>query len=157
MRNGSHAARAIFLTRYLDQVPAAIRQSPGPGAAPEAAGAIAHFPFVPLSRILPRCAALVSHGGIGTIAQGLAAGIPQLIMPMAHDQPDNAARLRRLGIGLALKPKHYRATAVANALTRLLNDPAFATRAQAFGKQIAHSSASAMNQACDALEALREP
>jgi rhamnosyltransferase subunit B len=42
---------------------------------------------------------LVHHGGIGTTAQALRAGRPQLVIPMAHDQFDNAARVKRLGVG----------------------------------------------------------
>jgi rhamnosyltransferase subunit B len=49
--------------------------------------------------LLPQVAALVHHGGIGTTAAALAAGIPQLIAPFAFDQFDNAARTVRLGVG----------------------------------------------------------
>jgi rhamnosyltransferase subunit B len=55
--------------------------------------------YVPLSKLLPRARALVHHGGIGTVSQAFAAGIPQLITPFAHDQFDNAARVERLGCG----------------------------------------------------------
>ncbi|MCB1226318.1 MAG: glycosyltransferase family 1 protein [Verrucomicrobiales bacterium] len=55
--------------------------------------------YAPFSQLLPRCAAMVHHGGIGTLSQALAAGVPQLVVPMAHDQPDNARRLERLGVG----------------------------------------------------------
>jgi len=65
-------------------------------------GDVRTFAWLPFSRLLPRCAALVHHGGIGTLSQALAAGIPQLVMPMAHDQHDNAARVRRLGAGRAV-------------------------------------------------------
>jgi rhamnosyltransferase subunit B len=71
--------------------------------------------------VLPRAAVLVHHGGIGTAAQALAAGIPQLVVPSAHDQPDNAVRIRRLGVGDFLLPRAYRTAAVIErvaALTR---------------------------------------
>ena len=55
--------------------------------------------YVPLSRHLQHAAAIVHHGGIGTTAAGLAAGVPQLILPMAFDQFDNARHLSRLGVG----------------------------------------------------------
>lgn len=67
---------------------------------------------------------LVSHGGIGTVSQGLAAGVPQLIMPMAFDQPDNLARLRRLGVAAGLSPRRFTAGRVAARLATLLDDPA---------------------------------
>jgi UDP:flavonoid glycosyltransferase YjiC (YdhE family) len=53
----------------------------------------------PFARLLPRCAAIVHHGGIGTVASALAAGIPQLIAPFAYDQFDNAARIERMVAG----------------------------------------------------------
>jgi rhamnosyltransferase subunit B len=56
-----------------------------------------------MSTLLPRSAALVHHGGIGTAAQALAAGIPQLVVPFAYDQFDNAERLRHLGCGASVK------------------------------------------------------
>jgi rhamnosyltransferase subunit B len=59
--------------------------------------------YIPLSRLLPRARALVHHGGIGTVSQAFAAGIPQLITPFAHDQFDNAARVERLGCGIQLQ------------------------------------------------------
>jgi rhamnosyltransferase subunit B len=58
--------------------------------------------YVPLSKLLPRAKVLVHHGGIGTASQAFAAGIPQLAIPFAHDQFDNAARIERLGCGLRL-------------------------------------------------------
>ena len=79
-----------------------------------------HRSYIPLGTLLPRAAALIHHGGIGTTAQGLAAGVPQLVMPMSHDQPDNAARLRHLGVGAALSPPRFTDTRVAQALDRLL-------------------------------------
>jgi UDP:flavonoid glycosyltransferase YjiC (YdhE family) len=85
--------RGLLLSRYRDQLPADL--PPG----------VRHFDYVPLSRVLPRAAALVSHGGIGTLSQALAAGIPQLIMPLGFDQFDNAARLGRLGVAATLTPR----------------------------------------------------
>ena len=81
-----------------------------------------HEAFVPLSDVLPRCAALVSHGGIGTLAQGLAAGVPQLTMPMGFDQPDNATRLERLGVGRWVVPSKFDGDRVAATLRVLLED-----------------------------------
>ncbi|KQW41892.1 MULTISPECIES: glycosyltransferase [Pseudomonas] len=60
--------------------------------------------YVPMSRILPHCSALVHHAGVGTTAQAFAAGVPQIATPFAHDQFDNAARMERLGCGLRVFP-----------------------------------------------------
>lgn len=103
---------ALLLTRHRDQLPARLPVG------------IVHRAYVPLRPLLPGMAAIVHHGGIGTSAQGLAAGIPQVIMPMSHDQPDNAARLCRLGVGASLSPRRFTGRAVAEALDRLLHSEA---------------------------------
>lgn len=61
-----------------------------------------HFRHVRFEDVFPRCAAAVHHGGIGTTSKAIAAGIPQLIVPKSHDQPDNAQRISRLGLGKML-------------------------------------------------------
>jgi rhamnosyltransferase subunit B len=102
--------RALLGTRY-------------PGQLPDALPAHArHFDYLPFSELLPRVGAFVHHGGIGTLSQGLAAGVPQLIMPMGHDQPDNARRLVRLGAGDVLPPKRFTPERVAEKLRHLIRD-----------------------------------
>src|SRR5207253_413252 len=108
--------RGMLLTRFPEQVP-----SPLPDG-------IRHFEYVPFSQVFPRAAAVVHHGGIGTTAQALAAAVPQLVMHMAHDQPDNAARVLRLGVGRPISPKAFRAPAVAKALHALSSSPEIAER-----------------------------
>ncbi len=83
--------RAVLITPYVDQLP---RRLPI---------GMHHVAWAPFSQLLPRLSALVHHGGIGTSAQALAAGVPQLVVPFAHDQFDNAARLERLGVARALR------------------------------------------------------
>jgi len=68
----------------------------------------------------------VHHGGIGTSVQALAAGVPQLVIPRAHDQPDNAARLARLGVGASLRYGEFSGAAAAGSLRALLGSPAVA-------------------------------
>ena len=58
--------------------------------------------FLSYSRVIPRCKAVIHHGGIGTSAQCLRAGVPQLIAPWGVDQWDNSMRLRDLGVALEL-------------------------------------------------------
>ncbi len=55
--------------------------------------------YLPFSQLLPRSAAIVHHGGVGTTSQALRAGVPQVVVPMAFDQFDNAERVARLGCG----------------------------------------------------------
>ncbi len=85
--------------------------------------------YAPHEAIFPRAGAIVHHGGIGTTGQALRAGRPMLVVPHAHDQPDNAHRVRRLGVGQVLPAAQYRRPAAARELARLLSGPA-ARRAQ---------------------------
>jgi rhamnosyltransferase subunit B len=55
--------------------------------------------YVDLGALLPGARLLVHHGGIGTTAQALRAGIPQIVIPKAFDQPDNAMRIAALRLG----------------------------------------------------------
>lgn len=91
------------------------------------------FEYAPYSQILPRAAAIVHQGGVGTTGQALRAGVPTLIVPFNHDQPDNAARVERLGVGRTLARKKYTTASVVRELDRLLNDESYAERAAAVG------------------------
>jgi rhamnosyltransferase subunit B len=82
--------------------------------------------YAPFTWLLPRARALVHHGGIGSSAQALRAGIPQLVLPHAYDQFDNAMRLELLGVGLALRPGTAGPAAMGEQLARLLAEPRFA-------------------------------
>lgn len=76
--------------------------------------------WLPLADVLPGCRAIVHHGGVGTISAGIEAAIPQLIIPLAHDQPDNAFRLELLGMGSVIPFEKMNASSVARALGTLL-------------------------------------
>jgi hypothetical protein len=78
--------------------------------------------WVPLSSLLPTCAAIVHHGGATTTMNALAAGLPQLVLPHGADQPMNAATVVRRGVGLTCPPPEAGASAVAGALRRLLDE-----------------------------------
>jgi rhamnosyltransferase subunit B len=80
--------------------------------------------YLPFQDVFPHAAAIVHQGGVGTSAQALRAGKPTLCVPFSHDQPDNAARLERLGASLSLPRKKYRAAAVADRLSKLLDGQA---------------------------------
>jgi UDP:flavonoid glycosyltransferase YjiC (YdhE family) len=80
------------------------------------------FDYVPLKQLLPYAAALIHHGGIGTTAQALHAGVPQLITPLAHDQFDNAARVQQLRAGDVLPGRQVTPKRLAKQLRRLLAD-----------------------------------
>jgi len=81
----------------------------------------------------PRASLVVHQGGIGTLAQAMRAGRPMIVMPYAHDQPDNARRMERLGIGRRIERSDYHTPAVAGLLTSLLGDTAVLRRARDVG------------------------
>ena len=99
---------AIFLTHYPEQLPQPLPPH------------ITHFSYVPLSQLLPYCAALIHHGGIGTCSQALRAGVPQLIQPYAFDQFDNGARIQKLCAGRTISQGSFRALKISTYLQDLL-------------------------------------
>jgi UDP:flavonoid glycosyltransferase YjiC (YdhE family) len=76
----------------------------------------------PHQLLFPHAAAIVHQCGAGTLGQALRSGKPMLAVPHAHDQPDNAFRLTKLGVARTLRPKQYTAARVARELWMLLGD-----------------------------------
>jgi rhamnosyltransferase subunit B len=106
----------------------------------------------PHHALMPRAAATVHQGGAGTLHQALRAGRPMLVVPFAHDQPDNAYRAARLGVARTLAPSRYRADRAADALRRLLDDPQVVRSAAQVGEAVRGEGGA--EEACDAIEAL---
>ena len=106
--------------------------------------------YVPYSQIFSRACAIVHQGGIGTTAQALRTGCPTLVMPYSHDQPDNAARVERLGTSRTIPRKQYTAKRVARQLYELLENPHYAAKASAVGGAIRADNG--VDVACDAIE-----
>ncbi len=131
--------RAIFLTPYADQIPADLPPT------------VRHFDYIPFSILLDRAAALVHHGGIGTCAQAMKAGIPQLVMPMAHDQFDNARRIEMLGLGYSMRQARYLKSAVAEKLRRLVNAESVRARCREVAAKL--RAANPLSDICDLIEA----
>ena len=86
--------------------------------------------------LFPRACAIVHQGGAGTLHQALRAGRPMLIVPHAHDQPDNANRAARIGVARTLRPKRYRSRDVEAELRALLDDPSYEERARAMAATV---------------------
>lgn len=84
--------------------------------------------YAPHAAIFPHAAAIVHHGGMGTTAEALRAGHPMLIVPFNYDQPENAARVVKMGVGRILDRNLYQASRVLAELKVLLGDPNYATR-----------------------------
>jgi UDP:flavonoid glycosyltransferase YjiC (YdhE family) len=78
--------------------------------------------YVPLSILLPTCAAIVHHGGAGTVATALAAGLPQLALPHMADQFDISAAIERRGVALIELPTETSTDRLRTAIARLLGD-----------------------------------
>lgn len=131
--------RALFLT------------GPHPQGLPKDAMALE---YVPHSELFPRAAAVVHHGGIGTTAQAMRGGRPMLVVPFAHDQFDNAARVRRLGIAEVLYRSRYTAPAAEHLLRRLLENPSYAHAGARISAEVTAENGAA--SAADAIEAVLE-
>jgi UDP:flavonoid glycosyltransferase YjiC (YdhE family) len=108
--------------------------------------------YAPYSKLFPRASLIVHQGGVGTTAQSMQAGKPMLVMPYSHDQPDNARRVRRLGIAGVIRREDYTAQRAARCIRRMLEHPRFAARAAQIGVQVRQENG--LMRACNALEAL---
>jgi UDP:flavonoid glycosyltransferase YjiC (YdhE family) len=132
--------RGMLITNFPGQLPG--RLPPG----------IEAFGYLPFSEVLPRAALLVYHGGIGTLAQAVKAGIAHLVVPSAHDQFDNGWRIEKLGLGRSLPRTRYRAVRAAGGIRAILNDGVTARRAREFSARI--DSNAALARACELMEKL---
>lgn len=92
---------------------------------------------VPVAEVLPRCAAVVSHGGSGTVVASLAAGVPCVVLPMGADQPWNADRCVDLGVGRALDAVTASPLDVRDAVGAVLDDPSYRAAAEAVRAEVA--------------------
>ena len=93
--------------------------------------------YVPMSELLPRSAVVVHHAGSGTMLAAAAAGTPQVMMPIAADQPDNADLCVRAGVAVPLDVRSLTPAGAAAAASRVLDDPSFAERARTVAAEIA--------------------
>jgi MGT family glycosyltransferase len=81
-----------------------------------------------------RCSAVVTHGGHGTVIKALGAGVPLVVAPQGRDQPANAARVTRLGAGVAVRPT---VRSLGRAVQRVLADERFTHGARRFARRLA--------------------
>jgi rhamnosyltransferase subunit B len=94
--------------KFLESANAACRQLKQPGVListaadqfpTDLAPRVVTAEYLPFSQLLPHAQAIVHHGGVGTTSQALRAATPQVVVPMAFDQFDNAERVSDLGCG----------------------------------------------------------
>lgn len=94
--------------------------------------------YLPFRHLLLKARAIVHHGGVGTTSQSFAAGLPQLVTPMAFDQFDNADRVRRLGCGRWLPMTSAHPTKLARELQLVLSDEKMEASAKRIAGQMSH-------------------
>jgi rhamnosyltransferase subunit B len=135
--------RVILVTRWPEQIAQPL---------PDNVTLIAHAPF---DQLLPRVAAIVHNGGVGTIALAMQAGIPQIIVPFAYDQFYNGVRLAELGGGVMIR-REERPAALSAAIERVLRDPAIQQACQENRRRLQHA-VSGVEQMATEVEALAVP
>ena len=125
----------------LVDLPARVLLTIGGDLAIEALGEVpAHVHverFVPQDAVIPHAAAVVCHGGSGTMLGAAAAGVPLVVTPMFADQPFNAERAVAAGSALSLPTRELAAAPLRQALARVLAEPSFRTAAQRIAAEIA--------------------
>ncbi len=102
--------------------------------------------------LLPRCSAMVTTGGAGTVMAGLRAGLPLVVVPTTWDKPDNARRVEAAGAGVVLPPRSCTAEGLRQAVKQVLGDPRYRKTAQRLADQLAATPGPA--GAAELLEAL---
>jgi rhamnosyltransferase subunit B len=130
--------RAMLVTNFPEQLP---RRLPS---------GVRAFGYLPFSEVLPRAALMVYHGGIGTLAQTVRAGVPHFVVPSAHDQFDNGWRISQLGLGRSVPQSRYRAAHAAREIAAILQDKVIRERCGAYAARI--DSAAALERACELIE-----
>ena len=108
--------------------------------------------YAPYTALFPRAAMVVHQGGVGTVAQCLRAGKPMLIMPYSHEQPDNARRMKRLGVARVIQRDDYTPAGVAAKVKAMLGDTSYQQQAQFAMQRLNREDG--VKTACNALEEL---
>lgn len=118
--------RGVFLTG----------RQPGAWRPPPSRSDLIAVDYAPHSLIMPRCAAVVHQGGVGTTGQALRSGRPQVVVPWSHDQPDHARRIVKAGLGAHVPRHRIGETAFAEALRKVLGISEVLERARAVGATV---------------------
>ena len=137
-------SRALEVSRELNLRCLLISLDRPEGPRPAGMLHIAHARFEDL---FPRCRAVVHHGGIGTTAKCIVAGVPQLIIPRSHDQPDNASRIVKLGLGCKLSYRKIDSMELVTAVKHLLASETAVSHCKDFQARIL--AADTLSALCD--------
>lgn len=106
--------------------------------------------WVPQEAVLALADMMVSHGGMNSVLEPLATGLPMVVMPLAFEQSATAARLERAGVARALGPRAS-ARRLAKAIAEVRGDPNFRSRAEAIRLEM--REAGGVHRAADLIEA----
>jgi rhamnosyltransferase subunit B len=108
------------------------------------------YPQLPFADVMPRVAAVIHHGGTGTLARAVTSGVPQLALAYGADRPDSAARLKRLGVAEYLPPPRWSPERIAEAICRLLSSPSIQRCCEELAERTAGMKPA--ETACDLIE-----
>ena len=107
----------------------------------------------PQDDVMPLASVVVGHGGFGTTMSALAAGVPQVVVPLfASDQEINATRIAQVGAGIRLDGRQEATEGLADAVSRVLADEGMRAVAGAMADEIA--SLPEVSQIVGSIEAL---
>jgi MGT family glycosyltransferase len=115
------------------------------------AGATWVCAFAPQQEALARADAVVSHAGLNTVLDAIAARTPILALPIAFDQPGAASRILHAGVGLRASPRLAGAATIERQLRRLLQEQRFRERLDVLGADLAQAGGTP--RAADIVEA----
>jgi len=106
--------------------------------------------FAPQLDILKRASVVITHAGINTVLESLSEGVPMVAVPLAHDQPGMAARVKAHGAGVVVPPRGIHPARLRKAILLVLEEPGYRMAAQVLQKAILQLDGPAM--AADLIE-----
>ena len=136
-----HLARDFFHRMLAATAPLADRLqvvlTAGPDLVPDPPAHVLVAPRVPVLELMPRLDAVVSHGGLGTVSEAMAYGVPVVVAPIRHDHPAVARQVTRAGAGVEVSFHAATPAELTAAVTAVLDDPAYRAGARRVGESFA--------------------
>jgi MGT family glycosyltransferase len=144
MANGDLSQLVAPTLAALAREPLLVVATTGGRSPATSAGRISDLPpnarvetYVPYEQLLPHVSVMVTNGGFGAVQQALAAGVPLVVAGAGEDKPEVAARVAWSGAGVNLRTGRPSPTRLLQAVRRVLEEPAFRGRAEAFKEEMA--------------------
>jgi MGT family glycosyltransferase len=107
--------------------------------------------YAPQLELIKRASLTISHGGLNTALESLARGVPQVVLPVAYDQPGVGARIEYCGVGRSIPVTRLTVRRLRSAVIEVLGKPGFRERARAIRAEI--EAADGLNSAAEVIEA----